>query len=60
MIHAKRKPNRADVARSLRELEALFGKRPPAANENAPRQRGADAAEIKLPANDTTKNGGAT
>lgn len=54
-----RKPNCADVARSLRELEKLFGK-PPAEKDKSPGE-GAfiGTAEIKLPANDTTKNGGA-
>lgn len=49
----------AAVAQSLRELEKLFGKRPPE-NDNARVQAGeVGATKSKLRANDNTKLGGA-
>lgn len=53
------KPDRAAVARCLRDMEKLFGKRPPE-NDNALREQGeVVTSESELPDNDSTKNGGA-
>ena len=41
-------PNRADVARALRELELQFGKKPPDKNGNAAGKSGAgDSGKLK-------------
>lgn len=41
MTKPHRKINRAAVAKSLRELEKLFGKKPPDRNDNAAGKSGA-------------------
>ena len=50
----KQKSNRADVARSLRELEILFGKKSPPEKENAAGKSGKSEQQSKLPAHDST------
>ncbi|MEQ1527147.1 MAG: hypothetical protein ABL911_10440 [Gallionella sp.] len=50
----KQKSNRADVARSLRELEILFGKKSPPENKIAP-LAGKGEVESKLPVHDSTE-----
>lgn len=57
-MRATRNPSRAAVARSLRELEALFKR--PAENEIAAGKSGEiGTTEIRLPANHTKNSGGA-
>lgn len=57
----RRTIDREAVAKSLRELEILFGKKPPPKNEIAQRELGeVGTQESKLPAQYTTKKGGAT
>lgn len=61
MTHTKRKPSPAAVAKSLRELEILFGKKRPPENDKGQRELafGETLLTSKLRRNDTTKPGGA-
>ncbi len=46
MYKPQRKIDQAAVRKSLRELEALFGKKPPDPKENAPQQRGESTTQF--------------
>lgn len=54
-----RNPDRAAVARSLRELEKLFGKKPPENDKSPGEGAFIGTAEIELLANNTKNSGGA-
>ncbi len=57
MRHIKN-PSREAVARSLRELEKLFGRKPPDTRQSAQRELGAGTSENKLQGNNTTVSEG--
>jgi hypothetical protein len=56
----RRLTGREAIAQSLRELEKLFGKKPPDTNEIAAGKSGeVGTQESTLPVHDSSKNGGA-
>lgn len=59
MRKPQRTPNQQAVAQSLRELEKLFGKRPPENDKSPGEGAFIGTAEIELLANNTKNSGGA-